>query len=157
MVGEEKPLRGIDDEDVGMITGLRVRGRNNYSLVAEQDLTPWQSKRITHVSEAIGLDEALADGIQRRGCSGTGAGARLLATVVDVEGEETEIEVAGLHDPLVADLPFGSVRQMYRFAAQSRGYTVWDGHNYISPGCPATDELIERYREHRRAQRGARP
>lgn len=113
------------------ITALRISARNNYTQRDAQDITVWGTDgEVTQVEVAIGLDTAATEGIERRGNSGTGAGATLMATV-DGEGEEP---IESMSNKLVAALPAGSVKKLRRFISDHRGDTVWDGRNHV-PVC----------------------
>jgi len=122
------------------IVGLRVSARNNYTCTSEQDITAWRSRGngpISQVLVAIGLDTAEAEAVERRGCSGTGSGAHLLALIATDEKlseltDDDEEEITSLNHPLVRELPVGDVRQLRQHISEQRRSQVWDGHNHVS-------------------------
>ena len=137
------------------IVSLRVRARNNYTCRDEQDITTWDDTDyddVTQVAVAIGLDEAERESIERRGYSGLGAGAVLLARIVD-EGDDPEDEDAGteeeidsLDHPLVRRLPVGSIRQLRGYIAQERDEEYWNGHNMVTIPATRCEELLRKIR-----------
>jgi len=140
--------------DSERIVGLRVSARNNYSCTGEQDITTWEEtgeeSPITQVDVAIGLDEARAEGIERRGYSGMGAGAMLLAAVAvndEEPGEDDDEEIASLDHPLVQQLPRGEVRRLRRYIAECRRRQVWDGHNHVTVCADTCNVLLARIRQ----------
>ena len=149
---------GVACEPQERIVKLRVQARSNYTQRAEQDITAWECSVPTQVDVAIGLDTAHSEAVDRMGCSGMGAGARLLATVQSGEEQVDECdeeELNGLYHTLVAALPLGSVRKLRRFIAEARAETVWDGNNRIHLEPRSSIELLASFRVLQRAAKQA--
>ena len=141
--GNGPKMNETSQNAIEKITALRVRARNNRTLVNEQDITTWEchGAGLSQVDVAIGLDRTNEEAIERRGYSGIGAGAVLLATI---DGDEEEIE--SMSHPAVATLPVGDVRQLRHYISEARDSQVWDGHNHVCAGACYSQELLRAIR-----------
>lgn len=138
------------------IIGRRIQLRYNYSCTDDQDRTARGSVvsrgNVSQASIAYGLDRADALNIEQNGCSGSGAGARLMVTILDADDKEYETEYdPGIHAASVAALPAGKTGRMLRLAASLRRSQFWDGQNHVSVGAPHCRALWLRISDQRRA------
>ena len=130
------------------VVEFRLLASSNYSCVNKQDVHV-ATYRSTCVELAVARDETRARAISERGCSGIGAGARLVAIVDDPDnpGETVEIDIDGLPSDVLDELPLGSIWHLYRAAARLARDTTWDGHNHIRITPCACRELIARIKD----------
>ena len=134
--------------DTEKIVALRVSARNNFTLSSEQDMTVWEyDGEITQADVAVGLDTARREAVERNGCSGMGAGARLLAKLgTDDEDEE---EIRSMIHPLVAALPVladGKMQLLRKTIKLGRKPDVWNGNNHVAVPATNCEDLIDRIR-----------
>ncbi len=132
------------------ITGIRIIGRNNYSLVAEQFIIGLSNSSPTQEDVARFLDLANEQAISRRGGSGSGAGAYVEALFdgddprdADSPGMEIYSVDAASNLPVLRP-NHKTGRSLRIFINEQKRDSVWDGHNLIT--CPYSNaqELLER-------------
>lgn len=132
------------------ITGIRIIGKNNYSLVTEQFIIGLSNKTPTQQDVARFLDLAEEQAIERRGNSGSGAGAYVEALFDnddprDADSPGMEIDSLDQCSQLPVLRPGRKTSRTLRiFINKQKRDSVWDGHNYTPCPYSNTLKLLER-------------
>jgi hypothetical protein len=136
------------------LTGYRLRVSNNYTCMDEQNMVSHATSAIgetlTQAEIAIALDECVDEDIERRGYSGTGAGAYLEVVFNDADINDRDSDAEQINDmnnALVKNLPLGDTKLLRRFIQHQRNSQIWDGHNYRQANCRHARELLEKIRQ----------
>ena len=127
---------------------LELRADNNYTLRNEQNLLVEKWDNPTVADAAIAIDMAANEAIERRGYSGIGAGALILAVFDDGTSEEIYLDDIA-HYNWAEETPRKSIRRRRQFVSATRKNGVWDGHNHIKCSFRASKALLWKLREER--------
>jgi len=137
--------RASEPGRIGNAVKIQIIARNNYTLRSEQRIITgtWSGDRRPIDCELVHeiFDLAEAEGVERRGYSGTGAGARVV--IVNEAGDEMEVKSPGEAIEVLGNLPQGSRMRAFKFRARRARRAVWNGHNFVAVDAPNIENWIE--------------
>jgi len=122
------------NDELSTIIRFTVFESLNYTCTDDQRMRG-SSFPATLQGLAQALDRATRDGIERRGYSGTGAGAWVEAEF-DADDDSLNVEIGSLSSRILTlcePLPDGdkSPLAMIRWVGRFERAQVWDGHNHV--------------------------
>jgi len=130
---------------IGNSMKIQIVARNNYTLVTEQHIVTgtWSGVQRPIDSELVHevFDIVEAEGVERRGYSGRGAGARVV--IVNDEGEEMEVKSPAEAIEVLGEIPTGSRMRAFKFRARRARRAVWNGNNFVRVHTPNIENWIE--------------
>jgi len=142
---KEGKMENRADRLASRVSGFSVYASNNYTCSNEQHMLV-QSFKPTQAGAAMALDYAAIKGVERRGCSGLGAGA--VAEMLTDEDEEDDggERIENMNEPVIRALPVGNLTELRNFIKHCRKDRVWDGHNLVICGAHYSQELLDQQR-----------